>query len=279
MAMQNEPSSLSEALLSELKVLSHTIEDDMARRSKARRVMADILKALEQNDVDLLARAVGSQSAQLAMTYPETVAVLDKLQFDLHRRQDDRMRDVASHLESYCRAEGINIKGSWPKFTLDHLLPVEFDRKANRSKVGAVSLQTLKWPAVRDALVAERRRVWQRPFDATQFRDALLQAYRQVERIKPNPVGWVALEDVYQVLKKSEEQAHPAWRKNGRLAAYYKDELGADLSLLWDAQACGRVNPPTIEFSAIRDSRRAFEVLQPDGSIGLYGFLRPREGS
>lgn len=277
--MQTESSSLSELLLSELKALSQTIDDDVARRSKARKAMADILKALEQNDVDLLARVLGTQSAPLAQIYPETRAVLEKLHFDLHRRQDDLMRDVASQLESYCRDEGITIRGSWPKFTVDHLLPVEFDRKANRSKVGTLSLQTLKWPALLDALVAERIRLWRRHFEATQFRDALLQVYHQVERIKPNPVGWVALEDVYQVLKQSEEQAHPAWRKNGRLAAYYKDELGADLSLLWDAQACGRVKPPTFEFSAIRDSRRAFEIVQPDGTVGLYGFLRPREGS
>jgi hypothetical protein len=85
------------------------------------------------------------------------------------------------------------------------------------------------------------------------------------------------LEGVYQILKQQAESEDPDWKKGGRLVAYYKDEFGADLSRLWEAQARRQVDSPHIELSAIRDPRRAYKVVQPDHNVGLYGFLRPKE--
>ena len=71
---------------------------------------------------------------------------------------------------------------------------------------------------------------------------------------------------------------NPDWKKGGRLIPYYKDEFSVDLSLLWQAQASNLIDQPLFEFSAIRDPRRSYKVLQPDQNIGFYGFLRPKGG-
>ena len=275
--MPNEQSHLTQTILAELERLSQDISDDIAQRSKARRVVTDLRKALEASNADTAARILQNRTGQLIEIYPRARTTLEKLRLDLNRRQEEQLRETCNKLEEYCRAERISLKGKSPKYTVDHLLDVEFDRKKIRSKVGNQSLSTFDWATVRDALEAERTRLWQRPFDAVSFRDQLVQAYKELERHSPSATGWAALEEIYQIIKQQAENADPDWRKGGRLVAYYKDEFSADLSRLWEAQARKQVDSPHIEFSAIRDPRRAYKVIQPDRNVGLYGFLRPRE--
>ncbi|MBN1135453.1 MAG: hypothetical protein JXM73_02660 [Anaerolineae bacterium] len=257
--------------------LNQEIADDVARRSKVRRIVTDLLKALEENDADAAARILQNRTGQLTDIYPRAKTTLEKLGLDLNRRQEEQLRETCTRLEEYCRAERIPLKGKPPKYTADHLLEIEFDRKKIRTKVGIQSLSTFEWPSVRDALAAERARLWQRPFNAASFRDRLVQAYRELERVGPSPTGWASLEGVYQILKQQVENEGTGWRKGGRLIAYYKDEFSADLSLLWEAQALKQLGSPHVELSSIRDPRRAYKVIQPDHNVGFYGFLRPGE--
>jgi len=275
--MQNVPSHLTQTILAELENLNKDIAEDISQRSKARRTVTDLLKALEQNNVDTAARILQNRTQQLTDIYPRAKTTLEKLRIDLNRRREEQLRETCAKLEEYCHAERISLKGRPPKYTVDHLLEVEFDRKKIRSKVGIQSLRTLEWPSVREALEEERARLWQRPFDAASFRDQLVRAYEELERLSPSPTGWASLEGIYQILKQQVESEDPDWRKGGRLVAYYKDEFSADLSMLWEAQALKQLDSPHIELSAIRDPRRAYKVIQPDRNVGLYGFLRPRE--
>lgn len=275
--MQNKSSHLTQAILAELESLNKTIADDVSKRSKAKRAVADLLKAIQQENVDVVDRLLRNRGQQLTEVYPQAKTTLDKLRIDLNRRLEEQLQQTYAQLEEHCRAEGIPMRGRPPKYITDHLIEVEFDRNAGRTKVGIQSLITFQWPKVLEALEAERARVWRRPFDALGFRNRLVQAYEELEHATPSPTGWAPLEEIYQVLKRQIEDAQPDWRKGGRLVAYYKDEFSADLSLLWHAQASNRVDSPQIELSSIRDPRRQYKVLQPDSKIGLYGFLRPRE--
>jgi len=275
--MPNTPSHLTQSILTELETLSGDMSADISKRSKARRVVVDLLKSLDENNADTATRILQNRAEQLIDTYPRATTTLEKLRIDLNRRQEEQLRETCNRLEEYCRAERISLKGRPPKYTADHLLDVEFDRKKVRSKVGIQSLSTFDWPRVRDALQEERARLWQRPFDAADFKAQLVQAYKELERHSPSPTGWALLEGVYQILKQQAQDADPGWRTGGRLVAYYKDEFSADLSRLWEAQARRQVESPHIELSAIRDPQRAHKVIQPDRNVGLYGFLRPRE--
>ena len=275
--MQKEQSHLTQTILAELESLSQDISGDIAQRSKARRIVTDLLKALEENNADTAARILQNRTQQLTEVYPRAKTTLEKLRIDLNRRQEEQLRETYSKLEEFCLAERIPLRGRPPKYTADYLLDVEFDRKKIRSKVGIQSLSTLEWSSVRDALRKERTRLWQRPFDAAGFRDRLVHAFEELERHSPSATGWAALEGIYQILKQQVESGDAGWRKGGRLVAYYKDEFSADLSRLWEAQARKQVDSPHIELSAIRDPRRAYKVVQPDRNVGLYGFVRPRE--
>lgn len=275
--MLDASSPLTELILTELQKLTDAISDDVAERSKAKKTLTELRKGLESNDIDALAKLLGKRSEQLVKTFPEARSTLEKLEIDVKRRQDEQARGVFSQLQEYCQAEGIPLHGSPPRFVADYFIEVELDHRANRSRIGIQSIRTLKWSFIREVFDSERARVWQRPFDATSFRDHLVQTYRDLERLKPGTTGWAALDEVYQMLKQRAEKEDPSWKRGGRLVAYYKDEFGADLSKLLEAQASQRIGAPYIELSAIRDPRRAYKVLRPDRNIDEYGFMRPKE--
>ncbi|MCL4299792.1 MAG: hypothetical protein KJ077_28920 [Anaerolineae bacterium] len=275
--MDREQSHLTQAIVTELEDLQKIVSDELAQRSKAKKTLADLVKALAENDTDTAIRLQDQRIRQVADLYPQIKPTLEKLAIDLNRRQDEQLRQTYLQLEEYCQTQGLSIKGRQPKYVVDHFIEVELDQKKGRSKVGIQSLSTLKWASVREALIAERTRLWQRPFQVRQFRDRLVKAYREVEQAGPSPTGWVPLEEIYQILKRQIEQEHPDWRQGGRLVPYYKDEFQVDLSKLWQAQVAQKLDSPHIELSSIRDPRRAYQLLQPDQNIGSYGFLRPQE--
>ena len=276
--MRQEPSHLTQAIIAELETLSQSVTQDVSERSKARKTLAGLLKAMQDNDIDAAKRLFDSKLDHLVNIYPETKEVREKLRIDLNRGYEGRLRQIYSQLESYCQAEGISLTGKPPKYMADHFLEIEFDSAGNRVKVGTQNLNNMKWDRVRDTLISERQRLWGRAFNAAGFRDGLLAIARNLARGKPGVTGgWIPLEEIYQTLKRQREEENPAWNKGGRLVAYYKDEFGADLSKLWREQSLNRLDAPHIELSAIRDPRKAYKVLQPDSTVGLFGFLRSRK--
>ena len=275
--MSSEQSHLSQSIVAGLEELQQALTEDIAQRSKARKTLADLLKALAENDVDAAVRLEAGRVRQVVDLCPQIQPTIERLSVDLNRRQEEQLRQTSLQLEEYCRSEGLAVLGRLPKYTVDHFISVELDRKKGRSKVGVQSLGTLKWSSIRETLETERARLWQRPFEAADFRDRLMKVHRDVERAAPSATGWVPLEDAYQILKQEKEQADSSWRAGGRLVAYFRDEFQVDLSKLWEAQASRGVVPPHIALSAIRDPRRAFKLLQPDGNVGSYGFFRPQE--
>ena len=274
--MTNQKSHLTQSIEDELNNHIETISEDIAQRSRAKRTANDLLKAIEDEDIEVASRLLKNRVKQLVDVYPRLNSTLEKIRIDMNRRQEDQLRQVASQLEKYCQESNITIKGKPPKYTIDHLIEMEFDRKKLRTKVGINSLSTFRWTPIQDAINEEHKRLWERNFDASKFRDQLIEAYDELEEINPSPSGWASLENVYQSLKELEVKENPDWRKGGRLIAYYKDEFSADLSLLWQAQSKSAIEPPHIEFSSIRDPRRAYKIIQPDRNVGSYGFLRPK---
>ena len=99
----------------------------------------------------------------------------------------------------------------------------------------------------------ERARLWQRPFGASEFRDQLLGAHRELVHQGGGGASWVGLEEIYQILKGQAADADPNWQTGGRLVAYHKDEFSADLSRLWEAQV--RKREGLLQFARTRRER------------------------
>ena len=276
--MQNEPSHLTSSILVELEELNSNITADVSERVKAQKIMSSLLKALVDENYDLVGQLLGKGNLLITTVFPQTKPTLQKLHIDVNRRLDEQLRQTGSQLEEYCRTNNIPLKSSGTKYVVDYFIDVEIDRQKGRTRIGNLSLSTLKWAKIKEGLDLERSRLWKRVFNPGTFRDKLLKAYKQLGVTSPSATDWTSLEEIYQKLKRETEKENPEWKKGGRLSAYYKDEFSADLSLLWKAQASKLFDFPYIELSAIRDPRRAYKVLQPDNNIGFFGFLRPRGG-
>ena len=180
-------------------------------------------------------------------------------------------------MEKYCAEHGLILKGKLPKLSINSLLDVELNEVKRTAKIGSSFSRNLDWEKLEVVLDGELKRIWERDVAPSVFRDELLSIHARILRLKPNPVGWVRLEDVYQELKRIEEGKNLDWKKGGRLVSYYKDEFSADLSMLWRAQAINKIDSPHIEFSGIRDPRRSYKVVISAGRIEQYGHIRPRK--
>jgi hypothetical protein len=281
MTTQTKPSSqqsghLAEAAILGLRNLFDEISEDVSQRRKCESFVRRVLTAYEKDDLDALDKQLSKEPEALERLYPKAQQILHELRLLVDRWLAERFDRLAQQLAEYSESKGRRLKGISPNFVVDGLIEVVLDKENKAAKVGASYIRTLDWERIRDLLDAEWERVWGRPFNAAAYRNELLSAYEAIMQVKPNPSGWVALNDVYQQLKEHREEQQPDWRQSGRVAGYYKDEFSADLSKLRQAQIDGSLPLPHIEFSAIRDPRRAYRVVLPDGSTANYGFLRPQ---
>jgi len=267
---------LAQAVLKGLQDLLEEISDDVSRRNKCKLFTRRVLTAYEEGDLDSLDRQLPKEPDDLAALYPSAHRTVRELRLEVARRLAVRFDRLAQYLAEYSESKGIALRGLSPNFVVAGLIGVVLNKENRAAKVGASYIRTLAWDRIRESLDSEWERVWGRQFDASTYRDEVVAAYHTAMQRRPNPSRWVALNDVYQMLKEHREEEHPDWRQSGRVAGYYKDEFSADLSKLWGAQIEGSLLPPHVEFSAIRDPRRAYEVVMRDGSAAKYGFVRPR---
>jgi len=276
--LNNNGSPLAELILSELSRLLQEVEEDIKQRNSIKKYLSEMKKAYERSDRETLIKLVSKQTKERLMTlYPTARETMEKLSIDVRRRSEQAFSSLFSRFQEYCGNNKIPLHGKLPKLFVDHLLEVELDENKQTAKIGTVFLKNLDWEKIRVAIDRERHRIWDREYDPTSFRDHLLNVHLEIIKVKPNPVGWVRLEDVYQSLKKDIQQKNPNWKKGGRLVAYYKDEFSADLSKLWKAQISKKIGSPHIELSGIRDPRLSYKVVLPDGQIQSYGHMRPKK--
>ena len=276
--LDNNESSLTRLIGSELDYLLKQVKADIKQRNSIKKYLSQIRKAFEESDTETLNRLLLRQMKdRLLISYPIAKETLEKLSIDIKRHSEQVFSSLFTRFQEYCENNKIHLQGKLPKLFVDRLLEVEMDENKQTAKIGTIFLKTLDWEKILMAIDRERHRIWNREFDPASFRDHLLNVHLEIIKVKPNPVGWVRLEDVYQSLKKDIQQKNPNWKKGGRLVGYYKDEFSADLSKLWKAQISQKISSPHIELSGIRDPRLSYKVVLPDGQIESYGHMRPKK--
>ena len=276
--MNDYESNLEKSIEDELNQLNKQVEDDIKRISDYKKYLAKTTKAYKNKDNQALSKLLTNDArGKVSAFYPTGKETFEKLVIWVKRSMDMNLGLIQSKLEEYCQNHGAILKGKLPRVTIDILLDVEVNEAKHTAKVGSTYLRKLEWQKLESFIDKERQRIWERGFNPTHFRDELLSAHNRLLGIKPNPVGWVRLEDIYQELKRRAEEENPKWKAGGRLIAYYKDEFSADLSMLWRAQVNNTVGLPHLELSGIRDPRLSYKVVLSAGRVEQYGHLRPRK--
>jgi hypothetical protein len=274
----NTESSLARSVSSELAFLLKQISDSLKQSNDIKKYLVQVQKAFDKSDIVALEALLQKKTRDnLAASYPVARDTLEKLSLYVRRESQEIFASLSGRFQAYCDSQGISLRGKFPKLTVDNLLDIELYEQKHSAKIGTIFLRTLDWEKIRTTMDLERDRIWAREFNPGRFRDQLSNIYTELLKAKPNPVGWVRLEDVYQALKARTQKNNPNWKAGGRLVAYYRDEYSADLSKLWQAQASRRLGSPEIELSGIRDPRLSYKVILPDGQIGSYGHMRPKK--
>lgn len=274
-----EGTSLQGLITSELKSLIQQVDFDSKQKSVLKKYLTQVQKAFQKSPTVGLNKVLISRNReQLFAQYSDAREIFERLSAYSNRQSGIFFASLFNKFESYAKGNNVPLRGRMPNLILGNLLEVNIDESKRTVKVGIIFLRTLEWDKIQSLVEHELARIWKREFDPIMYHDLLLKFHSDILKVKPNPIGWVRLEDVYQSLKTYMMNKNPNWKAGGRLSAYYKDEFSADLSKLWEAQINGKVNPPILEFSAIRNPRLSYKIVLPDKQMLLYGHLRPTKG-
>jgi len=276
--MDKESSNFTIAIKSELSTLNKKIDADIISRKKVQKLLTNLNKAIEDDNYELVNQLLNKGYSQIINVYNETKPTLEKLQIDVNRRLDEQAKLLGMQLEKYCIEHDLPLKSTGKKYVVNYFLEIEINQQKGRVQIGNLSISSFKWERIIVGVESELNRLWHRGVVPKTFRDRLFEAYKKLNKQNLGGTDWVPLDKIYQICREQIKAENPDWKKGGRLIPYYKDEFSVDLSLLWQAQASNLIDQPLFEFSAIRDPRRSYKVLQPDQNIGFYGFLRPKGG-
>jgi hypothetical protein len=260
-----------------MSLLNDTLDGitrDVSERVKIRSFVQSLSRAWEKGDLDTVSWMIHSDIRDaLRRHYPEAEGILEEIKPLLRQRERQKIDEFELMLEHYCDEKGIKLTGSFPRFVVDHLIHVDFDRERNAVMVGMSLLQKPEWAEIQRSVEGEHKRIWGRNFNFFEFYEDLLMSYNDIIRYQRAYTDWVFLRDIYREIKKRRMEGN----LTGTSIIYPRDEFSADLSKLWWAQNSGYNDNFQMEFSSNRDPRFCFEVILPDESIALYGFIRPKK--
>ena len=251
-----------------------SITKDVSERVKIRSFIQSLSRAWEKGDLDTVSWMAHSDMRDvLGRHYPEAEGILEEIISLLRRPGGQEIDEFELMLEHYCDEKGIKLTGSSPRFVVDHLIHVGFDRERNTVTVGMAHLQNPEWAEIQQSVEAEHKRIWGRDINFLEFYEDLLMSYNDIIRYQHDDTDWVLLTDIYQKIKERRREEN----STGISISYPRDEFSADLSKLWWAQSKGYNANLQMEFSSNRDPRYCFEVILPDESTTSYGFIRPKK--
>ena len=254
------PSSDLVAVERTLSKHNTVITEDFRAREAAYRLWTRLHRAMEEGRLQIAHRILGDPRMEATpKLYPVLAQRHHRVSIAVRRALDRGLTVLKDAIVEYAVAQGWGVTVAERRLVIDHLVAVEL-AEDRTTRVQATRVRSLSWAAVRPVLDSEYERVWGR---ARRSISGFVQELN--EYLATRPGDNVRLKDVYDALK----ETRPALP--GRLASYYRDEFSADLSVLLASNAGRR-----FEFSAIRDPRLAFTVVQPGGSLQQYGFIRLR---
>jgi hypothetical protein len=237
-----------------------SMSEDIAGRGAALRLWMRLHAAMAAGRLQIAQRILlDPRLAATLKLYPELAQKHNRVSISVRRALDRGLTVLRDEIVRFAEERRWQIVAADRRIVIDHLITIEL-AEDRTTRVQSVRVRSLAWEAVRPVLDSEHERVWGRARrDSGLFVTGLDQylASRRGENVR--------LRDAYEALKESRPPVP------GRLASYYKDEFSADLSVLLTTPAARR-----FEFSAIRDPRLAFPVVQAGGSLQQYGFVRPR---
>jgi hypothetical protein len=252
------------------------VTEDISEKVKMRSFLQSLSRAMEKGELDIVSWMVCSDVADILLRhYPEAEGVLEEIKSSSRRNGKQEIDELEFMLEHYCDEKGVKLTGNSPRFVVDHLIHVEFEKKRNIVKVGTLHLQNPEWAEVQQSIEGEHKRIWGRDFNFSAFFEDLMVSYQRIIEYQCNDTEWVPLTDIYQEIKRQSTERN----LKGRSVPYSEDEFSADLSKLWWAQRNGYNPNLYMEFSSNQDPRLCFEVILPDESTALYGFIRPKKTS
>lgn len=277
MALNNK-SNLTETNKLELKELLSSLDNEINNLKSLKKYVLQINKSYIEINNDsfnkLLVKKIGKK---LINKFPSFKDTFKNISLDIKRQANLLFKTSTNEFRTYCKNEKLKLIDNSPSFIIENLLKVQFNEKNHTVKIGNTYLKKIDNKKIIKTIQIENDRIWKRDFDYRLFYENLFKFYSEILKEKPNPLGWIRLEDLYQTIKNDILKKENT-KKRSSLIPYYKDEFSADLSKLWEFQRKKPIDNFTSEFSAIRNSKYLYKIVLPNGQINKYGFIKIKKG-
>ena len=264
-----QPDPLWKAATDQAHRASQQAETSLAQHRAAAAAWRKLADAFARDQADAAARVLGDSRLRPALELmPELRPTLERLRLASQTRIKSRTSRITDAARELAESNGWPASMTSAGLRVGHFVWV-LPADAGTTKVGAQRVRSLSWDAVRPVLEAEYARLWAKSDDdVDRFMGDLESA---IDQLQPDTVNseYVRLRSVYNALAARKPKKH------GAIPSYFRDEFSADLSLMLRRQRDSRVKS-RYELAAIRNPELAFEVVQPDGSLAQFGFIRRR---
>jgi len=131
--------------------------------------------------------------------YPSFKDTLMNISLDIKRQANQLFKKNIIEFKAYCKNEEISLSDNSPIFIINNLLKIHFNERKHSVKIGNTYLKNIDLKRINKTIKIENDRIWERNFNYGQFYEDIIKYYSEILKEKPNPVGWIRLEDIYQM--------------------------------------------------------------------------------
>ena len=180
-------------------------------------------------------------------SFPKDRENFNTLQSQVDQRYRNYISKYTGQIKNWCEANNLSLTGEFPEYTIDGLLDIKIDSNENIAYINKKSKKNISLQNIGNIILQENKSLWDKPYNAKEFFNALRTAYNTVCTQKN-----VSLDEYAPILEVF--RAMPKTKKK-----YTQPTFSADISRLLES-GFFEDGKHVFELSPVRDSRRAILI-------------------
>jgi hypothetical protein len=180
-------------------------------------------------------------------SFPKDRENFNTLQSQVDQRYRNYISKYTGQIKNWCEANNLSLTGEFPEYTIDGLLDIKIDPNENTAYINKKSKKNISLQNIGNIILQEKKSLWDKPYNAKGFFNALRIAYNTVCTQKNIPLGeYAPILEVFRAMAKTKKK-------------YTQPSFSADISQLLES-GFFEDGKHVFELSPVRDSKRVILI-------------------
>jgi len=263
------PDPLWLAAVEQVRKAAAAADEALDRHKASAAAWKKLRDAFAKDQADAVARILEDPRQRQSLEQIQALKpTLDRLRLASTARVQSRTTKLAEAAAAFAEQQRWPASKTTGGVRVGHFIRIVPDPRGS-TKVGSQRVRSLDWESVKPVLESEYARLWQKSDEEVDAFASEVSELLSGLKAELGEGDYVRLKSVYNGIIARRPKKH------GAIPSYFRDEFSADLSLLLKRQQRA-TRGERFELAAIRNPELAFEVVQPDGNLAQYGFIRQR---